>query len=300
MYRIMLLAIALCLCACAAAPEKPPAVTAHPIQTQPADPTQIFVALQPGGKIGFQGELPRNTADPGTAAVLYPGYHAGAFIAGVVMHAMLQQGVDSAEVRRTEKLKQEVLNKYQALLTKVSLDSLLHPNTQIAANGSNVFLQPASQAPAGSNVHLLHVKPVYWITQNDRSITLHNQLSLSESRRPEAGIKLVETEYTAALPEQDPAQGSLSEATFDRINAILQDSFVKSIEVGLRYIDNTPAAQQAITLRYLEGGQKQVERGYLISRNCDRLLFLSLRRVIKSVPTYHAGQECPARETAAL
>ncbi|MDO7635036.1 MAG: hypothetical protein MUQ60_03870, partial [Porticoccaceae bacterium] len=59
-----------------------------------------------------------------------------------------------------------------------------------------------------------------------------------------------------------------------------------AIELGINQFAGLlpPKEEASSTLRYLENGEKKIERGHLISESCSALIFESLRGELKWIP----------------
>ena len=140
------------------------------------------------------------------------------------------------------------------------------------------------------------IDPVFIMSRSQDSITAKVIMDISDMRdMPTTQIKAPgyrRTIYLQSLPTYGKDEWLQSDG--EKFKATLQSLIGSSIDLGISDFSGLLPEKEpsATTVRYLDNGQKKVERGYLITQNCNHLTFESLRGEIKSMPKI-GFKDCP-------
>ena len=288
MKLILILAVCLVLSACGSVQTK------EPVVIKPADKSKLFLQFPEEKDIQFFGKINVDGANSASGAIMYPAYGLAGFIAGVAAHAAIQGGIDSAEEKRKAELANQILEKYQSILSEIDAQSVVDTGLSVRVNGKAVEVYNVGQDVDGQNIFLAEVKPAFYLTQDEKSLILINELKFSESLIPKTKSLPLTVQYVSSPRSNDEADDYWQADDFANFKRVVRQSFLASIELGMKKnvgeinIQGKPQK----TIRYLESGKKKVERGYVIASTCERIVFQTLRGAIKSVPVHRVSAVC--------
>jgi hypothetical protein len=256
---------------------------------EPADKSTLYVALAPEATIEFRGELELDEQHGHHGSPLYAGDAATVFLGAIFIHAAVQHGVNQQEEKRRRKEADRVLNEYESTLDSITIVDLLASSTGADHDTISKVIH-ADELPGAKNVIMVSVAPTYTFSQNQKTIALQAELVFQESLRPEESQGSVRVEYIASYaPQTIAGEGHQMK---DLVN-VLSSSLISALNLGFARMEGSLTESSAEeTIRYEEAGEKRVERGFVISQSCERLIFASLRSEIKSVPVFEPSVGC--------
>ena len=247
--------------------------------------------------ISFYGQRMASEVSSNGAGMMYPGGDAASFFVAIAMHAAIQGSVTSAAEQARIEEANIVLEPFKDTLDSLYLsdlmpDSLLS-NLSSETNNDLLKLTEGSSLVDGWNVV---IDPVFIMSRSQDSITAKVIMDISDMRdMPTTQIKAPgyrRTIYLQSLPTYGKDEWLQSDG--EKFKATLQSLIGSSIDLGISDFSGLLPEKEpsATTVRYLDNGQKKVERGYLITQNCNHLTFESLRGEIKSMPKI-GFKDCP-------
>ena len=268
--------------------------------TKEVDVSQLYIHFPDDKEVVFMGKISVDTAENISGGMMYPGYNAGTFLISILAHAALQGGMEAGQEKKRQENADAVLNKYKPILEDISGQSLIEGNFELQLVSGDVTLMRHYNDGSDENKYIASVQPVYYLTQNERSLILTNKISFYESQRPSSTRRSVVTEYVSSpCLEENPGDYWAS----DGYRSFIYSSkflFIETVRMALEFVHAEEKFEgEKKTIRYYESGKKKVERGIVIREDCDRLVFISLRGAIKSVPVFDSKSLC-ADETSTM
>lgn len=264
------------------------------------DDRLLNVSFDTKQPVTFVGKKSLDVAGQASAPIMYPADTAGLFLVSILTHAAVSGGVQSAKLTREQEEANKVLDSYDPYIANI--------NEAFLAQCTNSQSEPAitenKQLLVGDK-HLensrwqVHVVPVFAMTQNQSSFLIYNKLTfVDRSLTPKQKKKIKKVKKGHANPSEklvvivsDPVLTDDNADFWLRENAkafneSIKHLYVESFQMGVSRhfggLQNSDTKQ--VTVKYLEGGLKKIERGYVISKTCQRTIFESLAGEIKSVP----------------
>ena len=273
---------------------------------QNSNPTQqnqhdIFLKYNEKNPFLFMGKVDVNKANGAGGGMLYPGGNALVFFTAVLTHAAINSGVDNSRASKEQVEANKVFDDYQQYIKKFnSRENIIVSDMNVGSTHGkvNFLTDVASKTDAEWE---MDVAPIFFMTQNFGSLILYNKIVLQEntgedvkktkrstkSTKKKAVNKNERIVVVISDPITEPDFKSFwSNNEGDNFYRTLKKMYRESLSLVIaNRIDNQKAeSAEQITVKYMEDGEKKVERGYVISSDCRRTLFESLEGEIKSVP----------------
>ena len=295
MYKKLSVVLLVLLIGACAAPAGKPSEAAPKTVYQPANRQVLGLGFPADHDVLFLGKITTDQADNLSGSMAYPGYDAASFLAAIIAHAAAQGAVDAQEEHRKREAANKVLEKYQAALSKINRISLVEENPKIEITGEMVTLYPYDQQiDTEKNLYVAEVDPVFYVAQNERSLVLSNRVLFKETKRPNTATKRMVIEYVSSPYLDDNPTEYWSSENYKPFISTSTKIFRQTIRLALEYQQDMSSllGKKNKTIRYYESGKKKVERGHVIEEYCDRIVFLTLRQSIKSVPVFNPGAGC--------
>lgn len=252
----------------------------------PLDTSSLLVVFPEDQPFLFLGKQdPNSVSGSQRNNMLYPGYNAGSFLAGVLLHGFIQGGVNASAERKQQDLANQVLDQYQLAIDEKrtavrDVDSWFSP-----PEGTNIAAPAVLES---NNVLVADVKPVFFLTQDERTVILSAEVEFYASLYPVGESQSVLLEYVGDSLQEGEPYNIWSSNDFSTFNSQIDLLLSGGINVALKsYMGQLKELEgQNVSIRYIEAGKKKLERGRIIEETCDRYVFLTLRDVIKSVPKF--------------
>jgi len=225
------------------------------------------------------------------AQILYPAPGIIGLLAAVATHGAIVEGQKKAEKERIQATADRVLVAYQPVLGAYTYRELMQQalglaQSQGAAAGSGGGRLIGFADQRGAE-WLLESAPVYFIAPDERAIVLDLAVAVY-APGPAAAPVYQNLIRVVSQPQEgsDPAafwtanQGENLKQTSAALLA-------ESLEIVRGQVAGAAVAEAAVhkTLRYMEGSTERMERGQVISAQCNRLLIKNLRGWLMSLPT---------------
>lgn len=276
--------------------------TSTPTAAQDAAPlaTPAWTLAAPASdKVEFRGLASFDQAGVDHKSALMVGVGNSALLAATAVSFALNAAfIGSARESQKNSLQVEankVLAPYQAVLADWRSSDLFARALARA--------QKAAVPPAATRAWQFAATPVFSMTQDQKAIVLD---SLIEVRAAGASAPLFAAPLrvvAAPIDDADPAahwnaqQGQALRSTSEELLA-------QALQLAVVFAD--PAAPPAPglgakSMRFMQGATEHVERGEVVSQDCARTVFRTLRGSLMSVPVHRPDPACiaaPAMTTA--
>lgn len=235
----------------------------------------------------YRGVVSFDSAGIGGGQMMYPAVNAASFVAAIVTHGFIVGGIKKGQKDRMQAAADEVLTPYKEILDSYRYADLMERGLEKSTFGSSRHLVANAEKSSGEIV--VESLPVFSVTQDRRALIVDNVVlvqypgSLSGEAyrntirvvsRPRSG------EDTTAFWTQN--QGLQLKAESEQLFAQSLDLALADAQSASMLTKNTGSFK---TVRYLEGETKKMERGQVISEECQRVVLRNLRGWIMSVPT---------------
>lgn len=249
-----------------------------------------YYLQQPASRtLNIKGQLAPLSAGGTPAAIMYPGNNAGGFLAAIAVHAAVNSSVKNAQEQNRIDRANQILESYQGLISEVSNEDL-HEYVLSGHAGLDMRSTPEDTVSLYENGWLVTSEPMYTLSSSEDAIYIKNKVIIQDY------FMLDNESKDASVYEKNITITSLNSARAYDHSVWLADNgeyFEKSLKhlyaqsIWLAVSDfqgNLPAtSSRTSTIRYLENGEKKVERGKLINESCDQMLFETLRGELKVV-----------------
>ena len=230
----------------------------------------------------------------------YSGYDAVSFLATVLAHAAISKSADHRKMQNfIQECDDNALAAYSEIVGGFSEEVIfddLESNTTGDMNVPLVLELKAQESPRG----YVHIDPMYILTKSNDSLILKNKIVVNESD-PEAVVeaknsrrksrKSIEVEplyENTIVILTETGYSDQSELILDQgeqLKNLVKELFAESIQMFDEDFGEVSSSNAKMeTIKYHIGEHFRVERGRVIERTCDRVVFATLRGEIKSVP----------------
>ena len=248
------------------------------------------VALVP-----FKGRASFDGAGRGSGSVSYPAVDVPTLVAAVIVHGIFNEVSKKAQKDQIQEAADRVLANYQSVLATLRYADL-----------AREVEEAATQEHSGAPTWLVEMSPTYYLTQDESALLLDSKvrvrrMALNVAHAPDSAaaydgaIRVI----SAPIASAEPAAFWLADdgRQFRRVTAELMRHAVE-LALGMADGSQLQPAGPARTFRYPEGGRERFERATLIEERCDRVILLTLRETLLSIPAQGSGQasgSCPAQ-----
>jgi len=250
---------------------------------------QYWVDLPGQDGLTFYGQQLSSEVSSNGAGVMYPGGDMASFLVSIALHAAIQTSVTEAKEQTQRDAANLILEPYRELINQTSLADLMlsSEETVDTDNGQAYTVGLASQPLAADGWHTV-VDPVFIMSRSSDSITIKSKVSILDGRieltEEDLESDFSQTIFFQSLPIYESEKWLRDDGEYFRM--VTSDLLRSSVDLAIQHFAglSPPQASISSTIRYLNNGEKKVERGYLIGQTCTHIIFESLRGDIKSVP----------------
>lgn len=224
--------------------------------------------------------------------MLYPGYAGVAgLLAGILTHAALNSGTQSAERKREQDNADKVLEPYAATLKAWPAQDLWSA-TQAALGPELVQAWEQATPPQGL---LIETAPVFTMAQDEGVLILDSAVRLTPAggTPSEHMVRVVSSPHDAS-----DARKHWSDDDAARLKATAAQMLADAIRIALAPMPTAEVLPPTRTHRYLQGNVERAERAQQIGGDCARALLRTLRGGLLSVPLKPAEGVACERRTA--
>ena len=260
--------------------------------TEPASPNSAKWAfrLPKEESVSYRGVANFDAAGGGPGAMMYPAPNAVGLLAAIITHAVIAESAKNSEKAKIQDEADKILLPYRAVLdTHTNRELLSHAARLVRMPGEKLIIEK-TEHPSGA--WIVEANPTFWMVQDQSAFVLQNVIAMySPSDSSKAAYQADIT--VVSLPRQGGDHQSFW--TADSGEKLKQESanlVAQSLDIALREATGALAPSSAVhkTFRYQEGSIEKMERGELISAQCDRFVIRTLRGGLLSVPARRPNQ----------
>jgi hypothetical protein len=251
----------------------------------PASPALLW-RVPASAEVLWRGLLKNEGAAVGAGQQigLYPAPSVVGLLAGILTHAAVAQGVQSAQRKREQDEADKVLTSYAEALKAWPASSLW----EAAAGSRDLLWDGNTAAPKGS----VELQPVFSLTQDEAAVVLDVAVTITPAvgMPPEQTlVRVVSTPLGVtdmrAYWAADGAQRLKSAAAALLAHAVVIAGQHGAAASGAA-VEWLPAAR---TFRYRQGSGERFERAQPVATMCARAVLRTLRGTLLSVPVAAEG-----------
>ena len=269
----------------------------------------------------FRGALGQAKTGQTNEGVLYPGGHPAVFLLGIAIHGSIVAGQRSSEETAAQAAADAVLSNWSTAIERLDVQTALsvataqaQPYLPVVVSSTGIAMPARIGAPL-----MLHLTTEFTVAQNSSTLTARTlvQVRLEDLKsdavlaiRPARSVKHLggrrEPLYFAHSSATNSAEAfayqnivevvssprSITTPTnvkAEELQELVSNLWEQTVVLAVDDLLGDKAWQNSSqqTFRYLRDGQKQFDRGILISSNKERVNFRTLRGWIRSVPVLH-------------
>ncbi|WP_066959905.1 hypothetical protein [Microbulbifer sp. Q7] len=285
MKRLLAIGLSLALAACASS--KNQNYVEHVKRTSDVSPgSMLLVKLEGDAPLEFYGEVDLDNVNADHGSMMYVANTPGVFAASILAHAVIAGSANDSQKAKAQEEANQVLLPYAAVIELMTEAGLVESALRDTSFAAYKFMPWTETADSSLSVV---VKPVFLMSQDQRTLTLKNAVTLIANGNEQAPA------YQNLIEVVSIADGSGEILSHDAVAATTADLFTTSLLILEDELQGSHAGKsEQKTLSYIHGGHKKFERGVVLSEQCDRMTFRSLRGWIKSVP--RANGDCDLAE----
>jgi hypothetical protein len=247
------------------------------------NPPPMSIRLPEQEPIDIRGAYDPNNQVQGTQ-ILYSGSAGlGGMLVQVATHAAISNSQQNNKLSEQQIQANAVLLPIKAVYSTMTNKDLLFTHPQLSFNKTN-----------SAEIYIIENKPIYFLSQDSRTLTLRNIVYISDPRqKPILGKTKVDSslyqniiEVTAMSLVSDKPNSEWQADNGALLKKTLQQLYIKSIDIALSDINgklNIVKADE--TLSFAQGKTQRTERGKLLQLECEYSLIRNLRGWLIAVPS---------------
>ena len=238
--------------------------------------------------ITISGQLMPETVTGSQYGPLYYDTGNGAGLAGgILAHAIINSAAQKNKNKKRVAEANAVLDSYNGVIAGVSNNDLYEA---AVSEESGLALQNVPEGPEPANGWLMETQPSFILSSSQDAIYIETTIKIfdaysvaTDASHPHSYEKMIKM-VTPPLKEASAKDAWLKE-NGDYFKDSVTNLYVKSLKTAMMDFQGIFAGQDLTmaTIRYIENGQKKVERGKMIKENCDQYLFETLHGELKVV-----------------
>lgn len=251
-----------------------------PFAAPPAQAQWIW-PVDEGAPVVLRGAVLRDAAGGKQGQMMYPAPDPLTFLVAIATHAAITGMARNAEEQQLLDAAAMRSKYYREAAETISLRDL---QSQALRNRPALSVAP-SAPPGGSGMHRVELAPVFVMAVDARSLALEATVRLTRAggAPQDKTVRVVSAGPGAAYTETYwLADNGL------RLKDTMATLLAEAIDLAIDEPSLASEPRQK-TVRYLEGQDERIERGYLLGERCGRAVVRSLRGVLMSLPLASAG-----------
>lgn len=270
---------------------------------QPLSKNGVYYIEMPNvDQLAFQGQLEPNTVAEAGHNILYPAGNAATFLVAIATHAAISGSIEKDKQNKVIEEANSVLAPYKNVIDEFSYSKLLDDSLSETA-GYDLNIDSVKNIP-WDNSWIINVQPVFIMARSEDSIFISSAVNIKESSS-ERDRKKEDADYSKVIvikskPIEDKDQWLVDSGV--KFESTLRSLFLSSIQLAIEDFSNKlpEKPESAKTIRYMDNGVKQVERGYTLRQDCSNITYESLRGELKVMPlsSQFVDNECNEERAA--
>lgn len=240
-------------------------------------------------KVLFRGVVSFDEAGAGNTQIAYPAPNAVGFLAAVLTHGAVVESQKKKQKDQLQEAADKVLSPYETVLSPYTHKELMQRGLEKTSTGGRNKLIEFSEKP--DSKWLVESAPVFLITQDQSAIILENSIAIYA---PDTLSNIVYQNTIRVVSETKEGKDLAGFWTANQGERLKEESaglFAQSLDIAMSEMANASNSNDSPqkTFRYLEGHTEKMERGQLISEQCNRVVIKTLRGGLISVPARRDG-----------
>lgn len=237
-------------------------------------------------KVVFRGVVSLDTAGTGTGSIMYPGdAGVGGFLVAVATHGLISESAKNNQKAKLQDEADKVLLPYETILSNYKNRELMQKGLQKTSAGGRKKLIEFSEIPGAE--WLVESVPVFLMTQDRSAIILVNNISIYA---PDSLSTTAYQNIIKVVSEVKEGKDLVNLWTTNQGEKLKEESaslLAQSLDIAISELAGASNASNnpQKTFRYLEGHSEKMERGQLVSEQCNRVVIKTLRGGLISAPT---------------
>lgn len=252
-----------------------------------AESDELVLRLPKDDRVAFRGVLSLDGAGLPNHQLLYPAPNAVGLLAAVLTHSLISGSAQESQKNKLQEEADAVLVPYRGILDSFGAEELMRRSLVLMSAPGTRRLAPSGVEAPGA----LDTGAQFYMTQDQKAVILDNVIVGLKSAAP-VPAPLVVRVVSDPRPEQN-IQEHWSADNGERLKSEAARLFADSLQVALRHGSQSVDAIAQRTVRYMEGGGEKMERAHVVSRTCTRVVMISLRGALMSVPAKGRAEDCP-------
>lgn len=234
-------------------------------------------------KVIYRGLVNYDNAGTNSAQMMYPAPNVAGFLAAIFTHGALVESQKNAEKERLQKVADKAVTPYQDVLSDYTYKNLMQRALEKTSMGTGKKIIDASEKSESDWV--IESTPVFFLTQDQSAIVLDNLVTIYAPNAPSTPIyqnviRVISKPREETNIEEFWKAGNGTALKNESVSLVVQSLTLVYGELTIE--PNIEAPQK--TFRYPLGNTEKMERGQLISEQCDRLVIRTLRGSLMSIP----------------
>lgn len=244
----------------------------------------ILINTSDSEPVTFRGLMNFDNVSAGQAQMLYPGDTAGLFLASVMVHGLMVESVKNAQKQAIEEESNAIIEPYRPVTGLYKNGELVDASYAALAEQSYSTFSPYTETAEPTSL-VVDIKPIFYITADEKTIILKNIISLWEKSEKPLVVYENLIEVQEDLVTDDFPREYYLDNDGEYLKGLTSDLFVQSMHHFLVHLKGGYVADDAdqVTIKFLQNGNKTFERASILDIDCGRATFLTLRGWIKSV-----------------
>jgi len=240
-------------------------------------------------KVSFRGVVSFDEAGAGNTQLLYPAPNAVGFLAAVLTHGAVVESQKKKQKDQIQEAADKVLSPYETVLSHYTHKELMQRGLQKVSAGGMHKLIEFSKIP--DSKWLVVSAPVFLITQDQSAIILENSIAIHAPDTPSNVLYQNTIRVVSETKEGKDLTGFWTANQGEKLKEESAGLFAQSLDIAMSEMANgsNSGDKPQKTFRYLEGHTEKMERGQLISEQCNRMVIKTLRGGLISIPARRDG-----------
>lgn len=254
-----------------------------PVSVAAADAASPRLCVPAAGSVSFHGLLNTDKAGGPGAPIMYPAPNMAGLLAAIATHGIIVESAKSAEKARMKTEADRVLEPYEPVLSRFTIDDLYRRCVDTDLGRSEKIL--IEEKPGISTGIRIEANPSFTMTQDEKAIILTNDVTV---RGAEQGMPVLFQGSIRVVPKPVNSgdiktywSGNEGTNLKKQSAELLANSLFVALQLSKSSFGTTDIFK---TFRYQEGDSRKFERGQLISEGCERTIIKTLRGNILVFP----------------
>jgi hypothetical protein len=260
------------------------AVLAVGVKAAHAD--ELVLRLPKDDRVAFRGVVSLDGAGLPNHQLLYPAPNAVGLLAAVLTHSLISGSAQESQKNKLQEEADAVLAPYRGILDSFGSEELMRRSLALMSAPEARRIVPHGDTPGA-----VDTGAQFYMTQDQKAIILDNLIAGVKSAAAAPAVLVVRVVSDPRAEEN--VQEHWSADNGERLKSEAARLFAESLQVALRHGSQPADTIPQRTVRYMEGSGEKMERAHVIDRTCTRVIMISLRGALMSVPAKGRAEDCP-------